>query len=119
VAVIVLPASTATALAAKTATQTVPIVFFSLVPGTLSLSGRQWLFLAEGLPACILAFAVYRWMPDGPADASWLDGDEKATIASCHHSDAVPEHRDIRIALKGRPRSCKRWASQMKWWAWW
>ena len=39
-------------------------------------------------------------MPDGPADASWLDGDEQAAIASCHHSDAVPEHGDIRVALK-------------------
>ena len=68
--------------------------------GTFSLSGWQWLFLAEGLPACILAFAVYRWMPDGPADASWLDRDEKAAIASRHHSDGVAEHSDIRIALK-------------------
>ena len=68
--------------------------------GTLSLSGWQWLFLAEGLPACILAFAVYRWMPDGPANASWLDHDEKAAIASRHHSDAVAEHHNIRIALK-------------------
>jgi ACS family tartrate transporter-like MFS transporter len=68
--------------------------------GTFSLSGWQWLFLAEGLPACILAFAVYRWMPDGPADASWLDRDEKAAIASRHHSDGVAEHLDIRIALK-------------------
>jgi ACS family tartrate transporter-like MFS transporter len=68
--------------------------------GTFSLSGWQWLFLAEGPPACILAFAVYRWMPDGPADASWLDRDEKAAIASRHHSDRVAEHRDIRIALK-------------------
>ena len=68
--------------------------------GTFSLSGWQWLFLAEGLPACILAFAVYRLMPDGPADASWLDRDEKAAIASRHHSDGVAEHSDIRIALK-------------------
>jgi len=68
--------------------------------GMFSLSGWQWLFVVEGLPACILAFAVYRWMPDGPADASWLDRDEKAAIASRHHSDAVAEHRDIRIALK-------------------
>jgi ACS family tartrate transporter-like MFS transporter len=68
--------------------------------GMFSLSGWQWLFVVEGLPACILAFAVYRWMPDGPADASWLDPDEKAAITSRHHSDAVAEHRDIRIALK-------------------
>jgi MFS family permease len=68
--------------------------------GAFSLSGWQWLFLAEGLPACILAFAVYRWMPDGPADASWLDRDEKAAIASRHRSDGVAEHSDIRIALK-------------------
>jgi ACS family tartrate transporter-like MFS transporter len=65
-----------------------------------SFSATRFARFPEGLPACILAFAVYRWMPDGPADAPWLDDDQKAAIASCHHSDAVPEHHDIRIALK-------------------
>jgi MFS transporter, ACS family, tartrate transporter len=37
---------------------------------------------------------------DGPADASWLDRDEKAAIASRHRSDGVAVHSDIRVALK-------------------
>ena len=36
------------------------------------LHGWQWLFLIEGLPACLLAFAVLKLLPDGPASAPWL-----------------------------------------------
>jgi len=44
--------------------------------------GWQWLFLIEGLPPCLLAFAVLKFLPDGPQDASWLSQAEKQTIAS-------------------------------------
>lgn len=44
--------------------------------------GWQLLFLIEGLPACLLAFAVLKFLPDGPQDASWLSQAEKQTIAS-------------------------------------
>lgn len=46
------------------------------------LHGWQWLFLIEGLPACFLAFAVLKFLPDGPKDASFLSEAEKATIAA-------------------------------------
>jgi ACS family tartrate transporter-like MFS transporter len=49
--------------------------------GLLGLHGWQWLFLIEGLPASLLAFSVLAAMPDGPADARWLNVEEKATIA--------------------------------------
>lgn len=44
--------------------------------------GWQWLFLIEGLPACALAFAVLKFLPDGPKDASFLTEAEKQTIAA-------------------------------------
>jgi ACS family tartrate transporter-like MFS transporter len=50
--------------------------------GVLTLHGWQWMFLLEGLPACMLAFAVLRFLPDGPTHALWLSGDEKQTIVS-------------------------------------
>src|SRR4051794_27881364 len=44
--------------------------------------GWQWLFLIEGLPACLLAFAVLKFLPDGPQDADFLSDAEKKTIAA-------------------------------------
>jgi ACS family tartrate transporter-like MFS transporter len=49
--------------------------------GALALHGWQWLFLVEGLPACVLAFVVLRVMPDGPEQASWLSPREKDLVA--------------------------------------
>jgi ACS family tartrate transporter-like MFS transporter len=40
------------------------------------------LFLLEGLPACFLAFAVLKLLPDSPASTAWLTGEEKTTIAT-------------------------------------
>jgi ACS family tartrate transporter-like MFS transporter len=50
--------------------------------GTFGLRGWQWLFLCEGLPAFLIAFAVLKFLPNGPADAPWLSEGEKSLIAS-------------------------------------
>jgi ACS family tartrate transporter-like MFS transporter len=50
--------------------------------GVGGLGGWQWLFLLEGLPAVILGGAVLAWLPEGPADAKWLEPDERAAIIS-------------------------------------
>ncbi|GAA1085871.1 MFS transporter [Pseudonocardia alni] len=49
--------------------------------GQLGLAGWQWMFLVEGLPCVLLAFVVWRCLPDGPDDARWLSGDERALLA--------------------------------------
>jgi len=46
------------------------------------LRGWQWLFLIEGLPACALALAVLKFLPDGPHQAAFLSADEKHYIAT-------------------------------------
>lgn len=62
--------------------------------GLLGLSGWQWLFIIEGLPACLLGFAVLAVLPDGPADARWLTDAERATVAARLAEDrARPAHR--------------------------
>jgi ACS family tartrate transporter-like MFS transporter len=48
--------------------------------GRLSLTGWQWLFLVEGLPAIVLGVVFYFFLPDGPADAMWLSEPERAAI---------------------------------------
>jgi MFS transporter, ACS family, tartrate transporter len=50
--------------------------------GVAGLHGWQWVFLIEGLPAALLAFAVLRLLPDGPAHADWLSAAEKGAIVS-------------------------------------
>ncbi|HEX3486523.1 MAG TPA: MFS transporter, partial [Micropepsaceae bacterium] len=68
--------------------------------GLLGLHGWQWLFLIEGLPACVLALAVLGFLPDGPASATWLSLDEKNAIARRLASENTVEHRDLWRALR-------------------
>jgi ACS family tartrate transporter-like MFS transporter len=49
--------------------------------GIGGLHGWQWLFLIEGLPACVLSLVVLAALPDTPAAARWLAPDEKELIA--------------------------------------
>jgi ACS family tartrate transporter-like MFS transporter len=50
--------------------------------GHAGLHGWQWLFLIEGAPACLAGIALFLWLPDGPAQARWLDDDERRAIKS-------------------------------------
>jgi MFS transporter, ACS family, tartrate transporter len=50
--------------------------------GIAGLKGWQWLFLIEGLPACVLGFLLLKVAPDGPEHASWLSAEEKRSIAN-------------------------------------
>jgi ACS family tartrate transporter-like MFS transporter len=56
--------------------------------GAGGLHGWQWLFILEGLPACVLALFVFRFLPDRPAEADWLSPEEKALIAARLAADA-------------------------------
>jgi ACS family tartrate transporter-like MFS transporter len=45
--------------------------------GLLGLRGWQWLFVVEGLPAFVLGLVTFRYLTDRPADAAWLEADER------------------------------------------
>lgn len=61
--------------------------------GAGGLKGWQWLFLLEGLPAVFLAFAVLKWLPNGPGFAPWLSSREKELVStSVKREDAASEH---------------------------
>lgn len=45
--------------------------------GVFGLAGWRVMFLVEGLPAVALAFACWFYLTDRPAQAPWLDTDEK------------------------------------------
>ncbi len=56
--------------------------------GRLGLHGWQWLLVAEGAPAVVLAFVFLRFLPDRPADAHWLSADQKAWLDARLTADA-------------------------------
>jgi len=60
--------------------------------GKLGLSGWQWLFLLEGLPAALFSVVILKTLPDGPADAPWLTEDEKTWLAGQLKSDSAEAH---------------------------
>jgi ACS family tartrate transporter-like MFS transporter len=64
------------------------------------MRGWQWLFLVEGLPACILALVALKVLPDGPAHAAWLTAGEKAVIAEQLSRRNTAEKRDFWPALR-------------------
>jgi MFS transporter, ACS family, tartrate transporter len=45
--------------------------------GLLGLTGWQWMFIIEAVPAVLLAFAVLALMTDRPRLATWLRADER------------------------------------------
>lgn len=45
--------------------------------GALGYRGWQWLFVVEGIPAILMTVVVWKMLPDGPANALWLNDDEK------------------------------------------
>lgn len=45
--------------------------------GILGVKGWQWVFIIEAIPAVLLAFVVLKVMTDRPAQATWLDPDQR------------------------------------------
>jgi ACS family tartrate transporter-like MFS transporter len=48
--------------------------------GVWGLTGWQWMFVVEALPAILLGFYVLKNLPDRPRDARWLEKDESAWL---------------------------------------
>jgi ACS family tartrate transporter-like MFS transporter len=55
--------------------------------GLAGLSGWQWLFILEGLPAVVLGVLVLRYLPDGPKNADWLEVGERDALLSLLEDD--------------------------------
>lgn len=61
--------------------------------GAGGLAGWQWMFLVEGLPCIVLGLVTLRVLSDRPADAQWLNDDEKRllereTAPTAHRADS-------------------------------
>ncbi|UGS25508.1 MFS transporter [Microbacterium resistens] len=68
--------------------------------GLFGLEGWQLVFVLEGIPAVLLAFVVFFWLPDRPQDATWLTPAEQGWIAdTIARETAATEQRHGRIRL--------------------
>lgn len=45
--------------------------------GTLHMAGWRWLYLCETVPSLLLGLATLFYLPDAPAQATWLEGHER------------------------------------------
>lgn len=69
--------------------------------GMAGLAGWQWLFIIEGLPACLLGVVVLLVLADKPEDAHWLTDAEKQALRVQLDAEHHPEtKRDLWSALK-------------------
>ena len=69
--------------------------------GWMGLKGWQWLFIVEAAPSLILSVVVFFYLTDHPADATWLEPDERAWLVN-------------RLALERRQRETVRTYSVME-----
>ncbi len=72
--------------------------------GLFGLRGWQWLFVVEAAPAIVLAFVVWRSLPDRPRDAAWLSPDQAAGVErQIRDSQPSAEHAStVRALLTGQ-----------------
>ncbi len=48
--------------------------------GVAGFAGWQWLFIAEAAPSLVLAVVTYFYLTDRPADATWLDDEQRSWL---------------------------------------
>lgn len=69
--------------------------------GMWGLDGWQLVFLLQGIPAVLLAFVVFFWLPDHPQDARWLDSTEQRWINDTLAAEtAATEQKHGRLRLR-------------------
>jgi len=50
--------------------------------GVAGFAGWQWLYISEAAPSLVLAFVTYFYLTDRPADAKWLEPEERSWLAN-------------------------------------
>ncbi|MCI1029613.1 MFS transporter [Pantoea dispersa] len=70
--------------------------------GFLGLDGWQWMFIIEGLPACLLGMLTLRYLANRPDDARWLTPGEKSTFSRLMEAEqaATKKNEQFNAALK-------------------
>jgi MFS transporter, ACS family, tartrate transporter len=69
--------------------------------GLWGLTGWQWLFIAEGLPAIVLGVITFKFLDDRPEQAEWLSTKERAALAQTLAAEAKAT-REVGYARLGQ-----------------
>jgi ACS family tartrate transporter-like MFS transporter len=77
--------------------------------GKLGLSGWQWLFLVEGLPAVFFTAVILKLLPDAPAKAAWLTTEEKSWLQQELRKDCAQAHLGHSAGILAALLSSKVW----------
>ncbi len=67
--------------------------------GVAGLDGWQWLFIVEGAPAVVLGFVTLRFLDERPADAAWLEPEERDFLTAEVERELPPVLGRTRDAL--------------------
>jgi len=67
--------------------------------GVWGLHGWQWVYLIEALPALLMTFAVLYYLTDRPADARWLEPDERQWIQARLDSERVNRETFFKLSV--------------------
>jgi ACS family tartrate transporter-like MFS transporter len=68
--------------------------------GVGNLSGWQWLFLMEGIPAIILGASVKFILTEKPRDAAWLEPAERETLLAAIETEGKRTRQDTNSPLR-------------------
>ncbi|WNV11801.1 MFS transporter [Tardiphaga sp. 709] len=71
------------------------------------LSGWQWMFILEGLPAVFLGVLAFFVVDDGPRSAKWLTDREKSLLMTALAEDESRNQNDVSHSLKDAFKSPK------------
>ena len=92
--------------------------------GFMGMKGWQWLFILEAVPALILSVVVFFYLTDRPADATWLEPEERAWLVrrldagASAAGDGAPLQRDAGAAEPegpgAQPRLFRRGRDQLR-----
>lgn len=77
--------------------------------GKMGLDGWQWLFLLEGIPAVLMGLVIFFILPNNPANAKWLSGEEKKWINKKLEEEASLVQDETRHKLREVLRSGRVW----------
>lgn len=76
-----------------------PISGFILnLEGFLGYHGWQWMFLIEAVPALLMSFAVIAYLTNRPADAHWLNDDEKKWLQTRLDAERVTRESHFNLS---------------------
>ena len=68
--------------------------------GWHGLTGWQWLFLLEGIPAVALGVVVLFYLTDSPEKATWLEPEERHWLAAKVRAESEAAERRHRVGLR-------------------